>query len=71
MWNPNTFKRTCMFSGLSKSLGQQNKSEKKVSNNIIYCNCNIPDCMGYNDFYEIRDYNDFNFGKYTGNKENT
>ncbi len=71
MWNPNTFKRTCMLTGLSKSLGQQNKSEKKVPNNIIYCYRNILNYMGCNDLYEIRDYNDFNFGKYTGNKENT
>ena len=71
MWNPNTFKRTCMLTGLSKSLGQQNKPKKKIPNNIIYCYCNILDYLGYNDLYEIRDCNDFNFSKYTGNKENT
>ena len=53
MWNPNTFKRTCMLTGLSKSLGCKIKTKKKVTNNLIYCYCNILNYLGDNDIHEI------------------
>ena len=53
MWDTNTFKRTRMLTGLSKSLGCKIKPKKKISDYLICGYCNIPNYLGDNDIHEI------------------
>ena len=53
MRNPDSIERTGMLTGLSESLGCKIKPKKKITNNLIYSHCNLPDNMGNNDIHEI------------------